>query len=224
MEAKMKKTVIIMVLFAALGCGFVDAQEAGKKYSFQTNPTMLVADLIMGTIEQDTYSYYMNFEFQYAINNHWNFVIRPNFFIGNSFFDLGIMKGFFNGSYKITEDSEVTGVNIIFSIMPGIIYRPFGGGLKGMYLGLYPNIGWENKKYEQKDIKLNIKKVNDNFLILGVGIEGGYEWVFRNGFTITVGSGLERNWDVELGEIKGDYKAPGYLYNFRLNTMIGYTF
>jgi hypothetical protein len=108
--------------------------------------------------------------------------------------------------------------------MPGVIYRPFGDRLKGMYLGLYPNIGWENKKYEQKDINSNMEKVNDNFLILGVGIETGYEWVFKNGFTMTLGGGFERNWGVELGEIKGNYKAPGYLYNLRLNTMVGYAF
>ena len=211
----MKKIGFIMVFITIMKLGLIHAQEVDKKLSFQIDPIMLLSNVIMGAADQEEYIYYFRFEFQYTINNNWNFIIRPNIFLSNfTFRSENIM--FFNGMDKELDEEEVDG-NITISIMPGIIYRPFGKGLRGMYVGLYPNIGWENIKYKRNFI-------NDNFLILGIGIEAGYEWVFGNGFTITLGGGLGRNWGIGLGKITGDYKSPNSLYNLRFNFMLGYSF
>jgi hypothetical protein len=223
-EVKMRKITGIMVFLLVAHGGFVYAQETGRKYSIQINPLMLVADIFMGADDQEIYSYSLSLEFQYAINNYWTVIARPNFLIRNSLLESGDIIGFFYGAYKYNKNDETKGTNIIFSIMPGILYRPFGTGLKGMYIGLYPNIGWENKKYKHKDRKLNIVDINDNFFIAGLGIEAGYEWIFKNGFSITAGGGIERNWGIELEKNKGEYKEPKSLYGIRLAFFLGYSF
>ncbi|MDR1277202.1 MAG: hypothetical protein LBK02_00465 [Treponema sp.] len=212
----------IMIFLLVVNFAFVYAQETGRRYCLQIDPAMLVADIFMGTISQENYSYSLSAEFQYAINNYWNVIVRPNFFATNSLTELDRLIRFYNGAYKYNINNEIGGTNIIFTIMPGILFRPFGTGLKGMYIGLYPNIGWENKKYEYED--LNIVNINDNFLIAGVGIEAGYEWIFRNGFCITVGGGLERNWGIESEKNKGKYRDPKNLYNIRIIGFLGYSF
>jgi hypothetical protein len=220
----MKKIIGIMIFLFAVNLGFVYAQETGKKYSIQINPLTSIVDIYMGTTDQEFYSYPLSLEFQYAINNYWNVIVRPNFLIRNSLLEYNGIVSFFNGTSKYIKNDETEGTNIIFTIMPGILYRPFGRGLKGMYIGLYPNIGWENKKYEYKDSGWKTVNINDNFLIAGFGIEGGYEWIFRNGFSMTVGGGLERNWGIESKKNKGEYKEPKNLYNIRFAFFLGYSF
>jgi hypothetical protein len=220
MEALMKRIVLVFV--AGMQLCLIHAQDDYKKMSFQINPVMLMSDIIMGTTDQEEeYMYIFCFEFQYAINKYWNFIIRPNIFTssftGSSFLDMNNFMAFFTGSPNLTADYGIDSKIISFGIMPGILYRPFGTGLEGMYLGLYPNIGWEKIKYREKEI-------NDSFFILGIGMEIGYEWIFKNGFTMTLGGGLGKNWGIGLGEISNEYKKPGNLFSIRINFMLGYSF
>jgi hypothetical protein len=220
----MKKITAIMVFLLAVNLSFAYAQETGRKYSIQINPLMLVGDIITGATDQEFYSYSLSLDFQYAINNYWNVIVRPNFLIRNSFLEYSDLSGFFIHTSKHNKGDEIEGTNIIFSIMPGILYRPFGTGLKGMYIGLYPNIGWENKKYAYKDRGLNIVNIDDNFFIAGVGIETGYEWIFNSGFSMTAGGGIERNWGIEFEKNKGEYKETKSLYGIRFAFFLGYSF
>ncbi|MDR1249673.1 MAG: hypothetical protein LBK63_10255 [Treponema sp.] len=220
----MKRLAGIMAFLLAVNLGFLYGQETERKYSIKINPFMLLGDIIMGAGDQEFYSYSLSLEFQYAISNYWNIIARPNFLIRNSLPGYGGADAFFSGAHKYNQYYETEGTNIIFSVMPGILYRPFGTGFKGMYIGLYPNIGWENRKYEHKDSNSNIVNIDDNFFIAGIGVEAGYEWMFKNGFNITVGGGIERNWGIELGENKGEYEDPKSLYDIRIALFLGYSF
>ncbi|MDR1248478.1 MAG: hypothetical protein LBK63_04155 [Treponema sp.] len=220
----MKKITVITALLLAVNLGFLHGQETERKYAIQVNPLLLVADLFTGAIEQDDYSYSLSFEFQYAISNYWNIIVRPNFLTTNSSSGYGSTGFFFSGAHKNNKNHETRGTDIILSVMPGILYRPFGMGLNGLYMGLYPNIGWENRKYEHYTGKSGIVAINDNFFIAGIGLEAGYEWIFKSGFSILVGAGLERNWGIEFEENKGEYEDPKSLYHIRIAFFLGYSF
>jgi hypothetical protein len=214
----MKKMAFVLVLIAVIGLGFSHAQE--KKVSLQTNPFIAIYNIAMGAIEKEYYVYFINMEFQYAVSNKFTLSLRPHFLIGNDYNFVYAIKGFFTSTYKDTVLLPDDYKDIMVSSMIGLIFRPGGKGLKGFYMGLYPNIGWENLKYE--DTMLG--HIDDSFLILGIGAELGYEWVFSKGFTISLGGGLERNFGIGLGEVKGNYTDPSFLYNLRLNFMMGYSF
>lgn len=220
----MKKIAGIMAFLLAVNFCFIHAQETERKNSIQINPLQLVADFFTGAGDQEIYSYSLSLEFQWAINNYWNVIARPNFLIRNSLPEYNGMIGFINGVYKYNKYYATEGTNIIISIMPGILYRPFGTGLRGFYIGLYPAIGWENKNYKHAINYVNIVDIDDNFIIAGASIEAGYEWIFRNGFSITAGGGLERNWGIEFEKNKGEYTEPKSLYGIRLACFLGYSF
>jgi hypothetical protein len=57
-----------------------------------------------------------------------------------------------------------------------------------------------------------------------MGIESGYEWIFKNGFSITAGGGIERNWGIALHAITGEYTESKSLYNMRFAVFLGYSF
>jgi hypothetical protein len=221
MEVNMKKIIGITALLLAVNLSFLYGQERERKYSVQANPWMLLVDIFTGAGDQQYYSYHLSFEFQYAINNYWNIVARPNFLSTNL---LGDMGAFFSGAHKTNKNNANNGETVLFTLMPGILCRPFGTGLSGMYIGLYPNLGWENRKYEYGDNNSKAASIDDNFIIAGIGLEAGYEWIFGNGFSITIGGGLERNWGIEFEDNTGDYEEAKSLYKIRIAFFLGYSF
>jgi hypothetical protein len=207
----MKKILSILVFLLVVNYSFVYAQKTDRKYSIQINPLMVAGDIIMGATDQETYYYSLCLEFQYAINNHWNIFVRPYFSVWDG------MNGF-DFMYLFKEETETDKAGRIFSIMPGILYRPFGTGLKGMYIGLYPNIGWKDRRDEKTN-------TNDKYFLLGIGFEAGYEWIFNNGFTITLGGGLDRNWGIGFDENKMKYnETKGRLWDAHIAFFLGYSF
>jgi hypothetical protein len=220
----MKKIGFLLVFFAVIQFSPVHAQEDDKKISFQINPIYLLTDIIMGATEHNHYLYALSQEFQYAFHKNWNIVIRQNFMISDNYTGSNILKFFFTGLTRLMIDDYYDYENIFISLMPGIIFRPFGKGLNGMYIGLYPNIGWEKMKYNQTNNPFNVVKIDDNFLLLGFGLEAGHEWVFRNGFSMTIGGGFGRSWGIGIGDLKGQYRIPDYMYSIRLNLMMGYSY
>jgi hypothetical protein len=105
--------------------------------------------------------------------------------------------------------------DISLALMPGIIFRPFGTGLRGIYIGMYPNIGWQN---------LTIDNANNNYLIVGVGVEAGYSLIFKNGFTFTAGGGAIKNRRIELNGAQSQAEIENIWNNVRLTLLLGYTF
>ena len=70
-------------------------------------------------------------------------------------------------------------------IKPMFVFSPMRTGLKGFYLGIYPIIGLISK-YSYWNEK------NDFSVEFGVGLKTGYKWIFNNGFTLQLGTGISK--------------------------------
>jgi hypothetical protein len=221
MNSSIKKITIVFLFVINITVAYTQEPEA--KYSFQINPLVLLLDVIEFGVNynQETYSYFFSLEFQYKINNYWNVLLRSNFSISNYYNGASSIHDMYGNTMFYKEFYQK---NTIISFMPGVIFRPFGTGLRGMYVGLYPNIGWQNVETENIDDYYNSININDNFLVLGIGAEAGYEWIFKNGFTITLGGGFGKNWGIESKGNSGDLIQEDVLYNFRFTFMMGYSF
>jgi hypothetical protein len=225
-EYFMKKNTMGLLFLLILNIGFAytqeQEQEKDKRYSVQINPIALIATTIKS-------------EFQYKIDNYWNLSIRPNIAINRSIF-LGSGSGYDDNGNSISVSSYYNG--IILSFMPGIMFRPFGKGLRGMYIGLHPNIGWQNinkisnyyivfKNVNEIHHDNDSIKINDNFFVFGIGAEVGYEWIFKKGFTITLGGGFGKNWAIASKENSGyvETKSDNSILGLLILTVsIGYSF
>jgi hypothetical protein len=218
----MKKVIIVLLFLIFFNILVGYAQEAERKYSIQANPVLLFVDTVeFGINDKDVYLYPFIFEFQYKLNNRWNIFLRQYFYIDRLYHD---------GGYKYDEDGNETFYKdlykreITFNLMPGVIFRPFATGLKGMYVELYPTFGWRNIKTENFDNKNNIIETIDNCFIIGLSAETGYEWIFKNGFTITLGGGIGKNWIIGPNNDSSLFWPDGSLYNFRGTFLMGYSF
>ena len=151
---------------------------------------------------------------------------------------LGILSGHYfldlEGQYKLSDKTNVSLLvsGIIpynghlettqFSLKPMFIYRPFNTGLRGFYMGLFPSIGWLDFKHSCDD--------RDNFscTLIGFGLETGYKWIFRNGFTMQLGTGIgktfsipERPWQ---NIVHSDGRYTFQYYDVLFDFKIGYSF
>ena len=173
----------------------------------------------------------------------WTIQTSPHYYIADIFLlragrsgkpDTGVLILDLEGQYKINDlfNVSLTLSSLIgFSrndweiyIEPMFIYRPLKTGLKGFFIGIYPIIGF-------------MKSYNYDYLFytdLGIGLNIGYKWIFRNGFTLQLGGGIGRTWMIpswtwysELGR-DGLFTPDGRLIqdyvdvNFDLK--IGYSF
>ncbi|MDR2922617.1 MAG: hypothetical protein LBU85_04645, partial [Treponema sp.] len=102
-----------------------------------------------------------------------------------------------------------------YLIMPAFLYRPFGTWLKGMYLGAFPIIGWTNVSTEH---------FNDGFTHLGLGLNGGYQWIFRNGFTIQLGTGISKTWIIPFANNESTFRIEDEWHLFNMPIDILFTF
>jgi hypothetical protein len=99
-----------------------------------------------------------------------------------------------------------------------------------MYLGAFPVIGWGYMTKNGKIIK--------DFLNIGYMAEIGYEWIKKNGFTLTFGTGICKIYQipsspsvfapeaVEVIEYENLYGINffGLPFDVRLRYSIGYSF
>jgi hypothetical protein len=197
-------------------------QEEERKYSIQTNPILLFFDFVeFGINNQDIYLYPFIFEFQYKINNRWNVFLRQYLYIDRMYHDVRYEYDE-NGNETFYKDLYQKEIN--FNLMPGVIFRPFATGLKGMYLELYPTFGWKNVRKEDLDSNNNIIEIKDNGFIIGLSAETGYEWIFKNNFTMTLGGGIGKNWIIWSNNNSSSRWQDGSLYNFRGTFLMGYSF
>ena len=221
----MKRGVIVFVMLL-FNNFFMDAQEQTQRFSIQTNPLMLLTNITwnISNDRDNEYRYWFNLEFQYKLSNYWNVLFRTNFLIGNSR----------RGRYRLFESGDIVSHIEIYqrdtaiTFMPGVMFRPFGTGLRGMYIGLYPNIGWQNvnRTVEQIVGNFDVLEPNDNFFIIGIGAEIGYVWIFRSGFTISLGGGYGRNWGISMRGNSGilEVQNNNTIDNLRVTLLMGYSF
>jgi len=182
-----RKSIIAIMMVAANVFFTVHlySQERERAFSIQINPLKF-----FGQILEDEFQ--IEFDFQFRINDYWNIMLRPNISI---------------------DDFEQH--DILLSLMPGMMFRPFGTGLKSIYIGLYPNIGWQNVTIEDTD---------NNYLIIGIGAEAGHKWIFNNGFTFTLGGGVIKNRRIGLNGAYRYAKEENIWQNVRFTLLLGYSF
>jgi hypothetical protein len=77
---------------------------------------------------------------------------------------------------------------------------------------------------------LSTDYLDDTFTHLGLGLMGGYQWIFKNGFTVQLGTGLSKTWIVPFADNKSNFR-PGDEWHFfnwpidlRFTFRLGYSF
>jgi len=215
----MKKSYILLLIAISI------ANATGEKFSFQFNPLLPLLTIVCNTdIDVDImpdkeskdstrtnrpFCLLAAIQFQYAISKKFALFISPSFekeFGGHVVTELMSNKTTYYGN---------DGLDLII----GLLYHPYETGLRGMYLGTFLVIGCG---YITKD-----DKIIEDFLNIGYMAEIGYGWIKKNGFTITLGTGIckiyqipssplyENLYGVNLGDLP---------FDVRLRLSIGYSF
>jgi hypothetical protein len=146
-------------------------------------------------------------EFQYAINKNFGISVTNTLFFENyldSFLE--------NNNTRYDEDY---GFQFQCMLHPAFLYHPFETWLKGMYISTFPIIGWTH---------VSTKYLDDSFTHLGLGLSSGYQWIFKNGFTIQLGAGISKAWIIPFKNNKGAYRAEEEWHLFGLPVDLDYTF
>jgi hypothetical protein len=174
----MKKRHWFRLLFLCLSVT-IFSDEKEKTFSIQGNPLIYTADIVYLFLDNEikTFIISTDVEFQYAINQYFNISV-----VNTIFFENYLSSYLEDSSGRYDEDY---GQQFQFLLMPAFIYRPFGTRLKGMYVSIYPTIGWTYVSTEHLD---------DTFTHLGFGLLSGYQWILKNGFTIQLGGGISKTW------------------------------
>ena len=168
----MKKACLIAIVFAVMTTG-VFGQNKEKIVTIQTNPILLVIDFFAIDPNAEFESLFLiDLETQFKINNTLNLALDVSFLIGDDTF--------------VTTYSYDTFArrNLQVTLKPVLIVRPLKTGLEGFYVGFFPSVGWRFESDNMPDSE------DRQFTEAGFGFNVGYKWIFRDGFTLQVGSGL----------------------------------
>ena len=178
----MKKLFLFILLAIIVNIGLFSEEienyskneDKDRKWTIQTSPHYYIADIFLLTMAgsrgiPDTGALIIDLEGQYKINDLFNISLAFSYF-----------TFFYHNDWQI-------------HIKPMFIYRPLKTGLKGFYIGLYPIIGLF-------DIKTGLEIFNENGSMewinygrsveIGVGLDIGYKWVFKRGFSLQLGGGI----------------------------------
>jgi hypothetical protein len=139
-----------------------------RRFTFQRSPIHLAMDFatLMFFPYMDFMTIAIDLETQYKINDMYN---------------VSLTLSFWSNNESKTKDYRI-------DLKPMFIFRPFKTGLEGFYVGLYPTIGWYNcKVFADNDY-------DKLFTIVGLGVNTGYKFVFRKGFTMQLGTGIGKSW------------------------------
>ena len=173
-----------------------------KRFSLLTSPLFWVFD-IMSIVIHANPIIYLDLESCYKINDVLNISFATSFFIKTSHYS--------NNDFQI-----------IFK--PMFIYRPLKTGLKGFYLGAYSNIGWVRDSFD-----ISTGTVYVTAFQIGGGINTGYKWIFNNGFTIQLGTGIGKTFNTSNQSFYNLFNSDGRLtllkFDFHiLDFKMGYSF
>jgi len=211
-----KKWFFIIFIFIQFSVTMVFSDDnKEKKFSIQTSPLLIASDIAYLFIDNDnkTYAFSIDAEFQYAINKYFNVSIANTLYFEN-----------YMSSYQENSSgrfNEEYGQQFQYMIMPSFLYRPLGTRLKGLFFSGFPIIGWTN---------ISTNNLDDNFTHLGFGLTGGYQWIFKNGFTLQLGTGLSKTWIIPFSNNKSNFRTEdewhlfGLPFDLRFTIRAGYSF
>jgi hypothetical protein len=121
----------------------------------------------------------MDLEGQYRISSISNFSLTLSFLYND--------RTVYTYDYKSDTDYMYKENYYQIGIKPMYIHRPFETGLRGFFLGVYPNFGLRFS---------NVDENNKFFTELGFGFNLGYKWVFRSGLTMQLGTGIGKTFSI----------------------------
>jgi len=185
----MKKILFLCAVMLVINQG-VFCQEAEKKVTIQTSPLLLFSEIFVSNPDD---LFIIDLETQFKISNYSNISITLSFLYGDytfSDYDYDSVK-------DIYEDYSYREIIFQGGFKPMYIYRPFGTGLKGFFIGFYPNV----------DLQYSITSDNNGALYtnLGFGMDLGYKWVFDSGFTMQIGAGIGKTFSIPPKTIRDDF-------------------
>jgi hypothetical protein len=157
------------------------SQSAEKKWTIQTSPLLLFSDIFVNDVNDTLFI--MDLEGQYKISNNSNISLTLSFLYS----DLTVQDYEYEpirGNYVYYNYKETI---YQAGIKPMYVHRPFETGLKGFYIGVYPNLGF---RYSA------IGKTNTFYTELGFGFNLGYKWIFNSGFTMQIGGGIGKTFSI----------------------------
>jgi hypothetical protein len=157
------------------------SQDAEKKFTIQTSPLLWFSDIFVEG--SDDMLFVIDLEGQGKITNSINLSLTLSFLFDNHTDDY---------DWSSTENTNTRQKEKVYqaNIKPMFIYRPFETGLKGFYLGFYPSVGL---------VFVENNREKKFFTELGFGINWGYKWIFRHGFTMQVGNGIGKTFSFPGG-------------------------
>jgi len=148
-------------------------QYKERKVTIQVNPLLWFIDIFS---DENSLLFAMDLESQFKVTDGINISLDFSFL----FYDNTTAK---NYEYYTGDNEKIYQM----SLKPMFIYRPFETGLKGFYIGLYPNIGLLHVENDEK---------NQFYAELGFGLNLGYKWVFKRGFTMQLGCGAGKTFRI----------------------------
>ena len=153
----MKKLfVVILLIYSGVSAFSQTAdKDRERKYSLQVSPLLIVSNavelepyvMILGKTFANhiPYNFLIGFEFQYMINRYWGLSIEPRFGMGNDSFGFNLSFYFYGyGCNGLLLENRTGERHLLFTLNPGLLYKPFGTGLEGWNMGIYPTIGYKN--------------------------------------------------------------------------------
>jgi hypothetical protein len=185
----MKKIFFVLILVVMVNTVVfsqnTENENVERKFTIQTSPGLFLIDLIRFGIDIEAPFFIMDIEGQYKINDMFNVSLTLSFLVDNITLYGTI---YYYDPIYYTENYSYEEKVFQVNLKPMFIYRPFQTGLKGFYIGFYPNIGWQS---------LNSSKYEDgSWTEIGFGINTGYKWIFNSGFTLQLGAGIGKTWSI----------------------------
>jgi hypothetical protein len=166
------------------------SQNDDNKWTIQTSPLLLFSDLYIEDVNDTLFV--MDLEGQYKLSKNSNISLTLSFLyidhmVNDEYYDSRRGRYVYN-TYQETYYQ--------IGLKPMYIHRPFETGLKGFYIGIYPNFGF---RYDLIDNE------NPFYLELGFGLDLGYKWVFNSGFTMQVGGGIGKTFSIPSRTYRESY-------------------
>jgi len=212
----LKKIILICAVLLAAGQN-IFCQNEGRKWTIQTNPFLLFSDIFIDDVSDSLII--MDLETQYRLSSSSNISLNLSFLYNDRTIrtydypdqanpDIWVENTYKENYYQI-------------GIKPMYIHRPFETGLRGFYLGVYPNLGFRFSR---------IDEANRFFTEIGFGFNIGYKWIFRSGLTMQISGGLGKTFSIPPKKTQDAFiNSDGRMTIVRTDLsifdfMIGYSF
>ncbi|GBU28962.1 hypothetical protein R84B8_02524 [Treponema sp. R8-4-B8] len=218
----MKKLLIVIIVILGIN-QHIFSQDADvekstkknteKKWTIQTSPFLMFSDIFIGDINDMLFI--VDLEGQCRLSKYSNISITLSFLYNDRTVHDYDWDPVLNQDYYY--DYQETYFQIGFK--PMYVYRPFGTGIKGFYIGFYPNLGF---RYE-------ITGDNKLYTEVGFGLNLGYKWVFDSGFTMQIGGGIGKTFSFpqktdQDAYINSDGRITILRSDISLDFKLGYSF